>query len=374
MIGSRGAVGRGTVDGGSGETAVKKSVQLIVAVVILAVLAAFMCTYSVRFTERAVVTTLGKATEGSVKVKPGLYLKAPPPFQSVTKYDSRVRIFTLKVETQQTADSRQIAVETFCTWRVADPLKFFQNFSGQRERSEEHYARAESVLKANLRAAVGVVSTYTMEDLFTADSGKSKLPELEAKMLAALRDARDGATTATGTGRLADYGIEAVDVGLTRILLPEEVTKAVFDRMKSGRERIARETESRGQSEAQAIRDRADADAKRIRAFAEQFAQSIRDTGDREATQYLSQMNSNPELAIFLEKVRFLREIQPRTATLVFSTDMPGIDLLSPDSLNLGPNSPAWLQELLRNRGGARNGAVQPNGAADIQPANGGRS
>jgi membrane protease subunit HflC len=352
-------------------------VQLIVAVVILVVLGAFMCTYSVRFTERAVVTTLGKATEGSVKVQPGLYLKAPPPFQSVTKYDSRVRVFTLKVETQQTMDNRQVAVETFCTWRVADPLKFFQNFSGGRERSEEHYARAESVLKANLRAAVGAVSTYTMEDLFTADSGKSKLPVLEGQMLAALRDAgQAGTATAPGTGRLADYGIEAVDVGLTRILLPEEVTKAVFDRMKSGRERIARETESRGQSEAQAIRDRADSDAKRIRAFAEQFAQSIRDMGDREATQYLAQMNANQELAVFLEKVKFLREVQPRTATLVFSTNMPGVDLLSPDTLNAGGAGGAWIGELMKSRTSPspRAGGVMPNGAADIQtPAAGGR-
>lgn len=347
----------------------KKSVQLIVAVVILVVLAAFMCTYSVRFTERAVVTTLGKATEGSVKKEPGLYLKAPPPFQSVTKYDSRVRIFSLKVETQQTADSRQVAVETFCTWRVADPLKFFQNFSGGRERSEEHYARAEGVLKANLRAAVGVVSTYTMEDLFTSDGAASKLPALEAKMLAALRDTKGGDAAAAGVGRLADYGIEAVDVGLTRILLPEEVTKAVFDRMRSGRERIARETESRGQSEAQAIRDRAESDAKRIKAFAEQFAQSIRDMGDREATQYLSQMNVNPELAVFLEKVKFLRDVQPRTATLVFSTNMPGVDLLSPDTLSAGGAGNAWLQELMKSRtgGAGRTGAVMPNGAADLQ-------
>ncbi len=351
----------------------KKSVQLIVAVVILVVLAAFMCTYSVRFTERAVVTTLGKATKDSVKVEPGLYLKAPPPFQSVTKYDSRVRIFTLKVETQQTADSRQVAVEAFCTWRVADPLKFFQNFSGSRERSEEHYARAESVLKANLRSAVGVVSTYSMEDLFTADAGKSKLPALEAQMLAALQDAKGNTGGAAGTGRLADYGIEAVDVGLTRILLPEEVTKAVFDRMKSGRERIARETESRGQSEAQAIRDRANADSKRIKAFADGFAQSIRDQGDREATQYLAKMNENQELAVFLEKVKFLREVQPRTATLIFSTNMPGMDLLSPDTLNVGGSGGAWLNDLLKSRPSGRTGSVTPNGAADIQtPGNAG--
>ena len=180
-----------------------------------------------------------------------------------------------------------------------------------------------------------------------------------------MTSSRDSVRLPAGAGRLADYGIEAVDVGLTRILLPEEVTKAVFDRMKSSRERLAREIESEGQSQAQSIRVRAESDAKRIRAFADQFAQSIRDSGDREATAFLAQMNTNPELAVFLEKVRFIREVQPRTATLIFSTEMPGVDLLSPDSLNAGRASSHWLDDLMKSRAAA----PAPSGGTGTQPS-----
>jgi membrane protease subunit HflC len=358
-------------------TAVQKFVRFIVAGLIILVLLAFMCTYTVRFTERAVLTTFGKAGADDVVVEPGLKFKWPPPVQSVTKYESRVRLLTLKVETQQTGDNRQVAVETFCTWRVSDPLLFFQTFATRGERAEEHYRKAEDALRANLRAAAGVVSQYTMEDLFTTTAGASKLPELEAKMLGVFRDARQSPSGGQQqVRRLADYGIEAVDVGLTRILLPEEVTKAVFDRMKSSRDRLAKEIESQGQSRAQSIRERAQADATRIRSFAESLAAETRRAGDVEASEYFEQMSENAELAVFMEKIRFLEDIRPRTATLVFSTQMPGLDLLSPGAVQgLRPGQfpgTSWLSDSM-NSGARRGEGVQPNGAADVRDAQGGR-
>lgn len=311
-------------------SAVQRALRFFLAILVVGVLLAFMVAYNVRFTEAAVLTTFGKATQGDVKTESGLYFKWPYPIQSVMKYDVRTRLVTLRVETQQTADNRQVAVETFCTWRVSDPLKFFQTFSNAGERADEHYKRAEEALKANLRAAAGVVSNYTMEDLFTTETGKSKLPELEQRMLQAFRQ---GADTQQLGGKLDDYGIAAVDVGLTRVLLPEEVTKAVFDRMRSSRNRLAKEIETQGQSQAQAIRDRAKADADKITAFADRLAQDIRTRGDEEAAPFLAQMNKNPELAVFLSNMEFIRQIQPRTTTLVLPTTMPGMQLLMPDAL-----------------------------------------
>lgn len=302
--------------------------RILMAGVVIAVLVSFTVAFTVNHTEAAVVTTFGKAREGDVKRDPGLFFKWPFPIQSVTKYDTRVRILSLRVETQATKDNRQVAVEAFCTWRVSDPLKFFQTFSNAGERPEEHFLRAEEALKANLRAAAGVVSNYTMEELFSTGGGTSKLPELEQRMLAAFREASDREGS-----RLEDYGIEAVDVGMTRILLPQEVTKAIFDRMKSSRMRLAREIESQGQAQAQAIRDRATADAAKITAFAERLAQDIRTRGDREAAPFLKQMDANPQLAVFLQNMDFIRQMNPRTTTLVLPTSMPGLGLVMPDAL-----------------------------------------
>jgi membrane protease subunit HflC len=145
-------------------------------------------------------------------------------------------------------------------------------------------------------------------------------------MFAAFVDKRDQQNS-----RLSDYGIEAVSVGMTRILLPQEVTKAVFDRMRAGRERLAREIESQGQSQAQAIRDKASSDARRITAFAEALAQNIRTQGDLEARPFLAQMNDNPELAVFMQNMEFIRKMPARTATLILPSTLPGFDALMPD-------------------------------------------
>jgi membrane protease subunit HflC len=307
---------------------VKTALRVLIAGLVVLVLVAYMCTFTVRYTESAVRTTFGSASEQSVKTEPGLYFKAPWPVQNVTTYDTRVRLLDLKVETQQTRDNRTIAVEAFCTWRVSNPLRFFQKFSSAGERSEEHYARAEEALRASLRGAAAEISNYSMDELFTTTQGSSKLPELEAKMLAAFMDKRDQADS-----RLGDYGIEAVSVGITRIQLPQEVSKAVFDRMRAGRERLAREIESQGQSQAQAIRDKASADARRITAFAEALAQNIRTQGDLEARPFLAQMNDNPELAVFMQNMEFIRKLPARTATLVLPSSLPGFDALMPDYL-----------------------------------------
>ncbi|MCX5691298.1 MAG: protease modulator HflC [Planctomycetota bacterium] len=307
----------------------RKTLIYLVTSVFLVALLAFACTFTVRFTEAAVVTTLGKADENDVIKSPGLRFKVPY-FQSVTKYDTRVRVLSTRLETLNTADNRQVVIETFCTWRVSDPLKFFQRFSNAGSTAEEHYKAAEGSLKGNIRAAGALVSRYRIDQLFTATSGASATPlnELEENMKKAFESSNDS----TGL-KLDDYGIAAVDVGITRIVLPEETTKAVFERMKVTREGIAKATESEGNSRAQSLRAEAESQARKISDFAERLAQEIRNRGDLEAAPYFAQMNTNPDLAVFIENMDFIRQTFGKRTTLVLSGSMPGVNLLFPNAL-----------------------------------------
>ncbi len=312
----------------------RKLLVVILAVIFGLALLSFNFVYTVRYNERAVKTWFGSADQDSVKTEPGLYFKLIYPFHSVTKYDTRVRVLNLKLETQQTADNRQVIVEAFCAWRVDDPLRFFQRFSNAGERAEDHYAKAEEALRANLRSVIALVSRYRLDELFSvggsAGASASKLAELEQRMLAAFRAAADEQTGL----QLADYGVQAVDLGITRILLPEEVTKAVFERMQKARDTLVQETQSQGDARAQAIRAKAEADARRITAFAERLAQNIRVRGDQEAVPYIEQMNSNPQLAVFLENIEFMRDAMAKRTTLVLSGSMPGMSLFDPNALD----------------------------------------
>lgn len=300
--------------------------RILIIGIIVVVVVSFMTTYTVRFTETAVVTTFGRADETTVRTEPGLKFRLPF-IQGVTKYDNRARYIESRPETQQTADDSQIIVTSYLTWRVSDPLVFYQRFRGAGDRSADHYRAAESILQSRLRSATGVISRYRMNEILASRPENSRLAQLETELLEALE--RDDET---GAG-LARYGIEPVSVGLTRIKLPEGTTQEVFASMSSTRERIANETLSRGNARAEAIRASAEADARRLTAFAERLAQQIRQQGDIEAAEYLARMNVEPHLAMFLKNIDFIREVYGKQTTLVLSTQMPGFELFQPDVL-----------------------------------------
>lgn len=306
----------------------RRTLIILLSIVFVVMLLGYTATFSVRFTESAVLTTFGRATEADIKQNAGLYFKWPYPIQSVTTYDTRARVAQGKLEQQQTADDQAITVESFATWRVADPLKFFQRFSNTGMRASEHFAAAKQVIEANLRASSAMVSRYRMSDLFNATPGASKLSELESRMLQALQ-AKDQSGSS-----LADYGVEVTSVGISRIVLPESVTTAVFEAMKQRRLTLAKRTESEGEAEAATIRQNGETQASRIRTFADTRAKELMTQGDLESAPFLKQMGQHPDLAVFLENMAFVRSAMAKRATLVLSSSMPGISVFFPDALS----------------------------------------
>jgi membrane protease subunit HflC len=305
-----------------------KSMTILVAVLFLFILLAFSATFTVRFTEIAVKTTFGSANDDSIVAEPGLKWKLPYPFQSVTKYDKRTRIVQTRSETVQTADDFQIIVESFLFYKVSDPLKFFRSFSNAGDRAQEHYAKAENdVLRDLLRSALGEISKYRMEDLFTSEQGASVIPALEQSVFALLVEGGSGGQP------LSDYGIEISNVGINRIVLPEETTGAVIDRMGANRDRLAERYESEGRSKARLINAEVNSQADRIRAFAQRRADEILAKGEEEAAPYLAQQNINPDLAVFIQNIKLMREAMSKKFTLIFSTSDYGMQLFDPEVL-----------------------------------------
>ncbi|MCC6661696.1 MAG: hypothetical protein IT437_12510 [Phycisphaerales bacterium] len=291
---------------------------IAVAVVFGLALLSMTATYTIRFTEAGVLTTFGKADpESSVKREPGLYFKWPEPIQSITTYDTRARFLQQPLEQHQTLDDRQLVIEPYCTWRVSDPLKFFQRFSGAGDRAGQHYDEAARLIGTTLRSAMSETSRFRITELFPSGSTPSKIPDLEKRVLAVVQAAG-----------LANSGVEVVDLGITRINFPEATTKEVMESMKAGRDALVQELKARGESEAQQITSAAEANASKIEAFARTHAAEIRQKGDLEAAQYIKQMSENPELAVFLKNIEFIRETLANRMTLFFSTNMPGFQLM----------------------------------------------
>lgn len=320
---------------------------LLAAIVVLFLLA-YTSTYTIRFTEAGVKTTLGKADAGSVKSTPGLGFKLPSPVETVTTYDIRPRISQVKLETQQTKDSRQIVVESYCVWKVTDPLKFFQRFNSAGSRTADQFKLADETVKSNLRSAMGAVSRYEMGELFSGDPKADGLGQLEKDILRALKTSG----TAAGEITLATMGLEVMDVGISQVSLPQETTNKVFERMAAVQERKAKEISAQADSRATSIRTRAEQDARRIEAFAKQLAAEIMRKGDEEAKPFYDQMKSNPRLAQFLIECQMLKEVYGKQETqLVIPVNFPGLRLLKPDAVN----------DVLKN------GQIQPPSAGGVK-------
>lgn len=314
----------------------RKTFLYLIALVIVAGFLLYMTTYTVRFTDAAVVSTFGRVSETGVVREPGMKFKWPAPIQSVTLYDTRARFMSTQSETQQTADDRQIVVESFLTWRVSDPLTFNMRFNRSGSAASDHYRSAEKLLADLLRSAMSEVSKYRLGELFTPKLGDSKLPALEQDVMARMKRG----STAPGGGGGADaaesveaYGVEVMMVGIKKVVLPEATTNQVFERMRTTMQTLASRAESEGKAIATQIVSAAESDAKRIRAFAQLKADTIKNQGDLEAEKWLRAQAEDPELAEFLKKIEFVREGFGKKVMLVLPTSTFGIDLFDPASL-----------------------------------------
>lgn len=302
------------------------SLVFVFAAVIILGFLTFMLTYTVRFTEVAVVTTFGSAGEDDVIRDAGMKWRMPYPINKVTKYDTRARLIQTSSETQQTADNLQVVAGVFAAWRVSDPLRFFQRFGVAGSDARDHYRAAERTIEQLLRSAMSEISAYRFDELFTTSG--SKLEQFETAVLNRLRSADE-----PGRGLAEYYGIDATSVGVNRLVLPSETTEAVFARMKAQRVRLASVARSQGEAAALTIINDAYSASDRIRAFAQQRAEQIRVQGELEAARYYEQLNQEKDLAIFIDQLDFMKSLYGKRSTLVLSTDQMGLSIFSPDAL-----------------------------------------
>lgn len=304
----------------------KSSLSVVIGIFVVVVLATYMFTFTVRYDEVAILTTFNRADEprfddqggllspGSVRSEPRLYFRLPWPIQQVTVYPTRLQLLEDQLEEQQTADANSLIVKTYLAWTIEDPLAFFRRL--------QTIGEAQQQLHALLRDTKAVISRYDFTELANTDASRLKLRQVEQEMLEQVR----GRLAATG------YGIRVEQVGIRQLVLPERVTDAVFERMKSTRQRMAERARSEGAAQAAAIRSEAESASKRILAFAEQRALELRAEGDSRAAQYYDVFNQDQDLAAFLRRLETLKAAVPG-ATIVMPADQ-----ISPDGGLMRPN------------------------------------
>lgn len=288
-----------------------KNVAIVIFIAFIVItLSLYLISFQVRDTESCLVTTFGKPTRSLVE--PGVHFKWPFPIQQVYKFDSRMRVFAPQVEETPTAGGEPIIVNTYVVWKIADPLEFF-NAVKTVKRAEDDLLRSRIRNTQN-----NVIGRHYFSEFVNSDPEKVMFKEIEAEMLADLRQAVAD----------ADYGIEIKALGIKQLKVSEEVSKEVFERMKAERNRRAEAIISQGTVEANKIRTDAERKSKELIAAAEARAKIIRGKGDAEAASHYKKLEDDPELAMLLANLESLEKMMGDRATFVVPTDKEPFTLL----------------------------------------------
>ncbi len=261
-----------------------KSAMFSMILVLLVVLAGFSSLYLVDEREVAIKLQFGEVVQ--TDIKPGLHVKIPF-VQAVKKFDARIMTLDSRPERFLTLGKRFVIVDSFVKWRIVDVKTYYKATAGNRW-------QATTLLSNSINK--GLRDEFASRSLTEVVSG-----ERDALMTALTKSLND--QTVTG------FGIEVVDVRVKSIDLPEDLSKDVYRRMATEREREARETRSQGKELAEGIRADADRQKIVIEANAYKEAEQIRGDGDALAAKlYADAFNKNPEFYRFTRSLQAYRE------------------------------------------------------------------
>jgi modulator of FtsH protease HflC len=205
-------------------------------------------------TNSALVFQFGRVSRPPI-TQPGLYFKVPF-IENVTFIDNRVLDNDLSPQEVLASDQKNLVVDAFTRYRITDPLKFYQSLNNVRAANQT----LERIINARMRSVLAGASTT---QIINTD---------RARLMDRIQDDVNRETQS--------LGITVVDVRLSRVELPRETSQAVFQRMKTDREREAAELRAQGAEAAQTIRARSDRDVQIIIGEANKKSEEFRGEGD----------------------------------------------------------------------------------------------
>jgi len=271
---------------------------IFIVVVAVVLLLAFDGVYEVKQTERAVLLRFGAVQRADVQ--PGLHFKWPIA-ESVKTTDARVLTLDSQAERYYTLEKKPLIVDSFVKWRVADVATFYTATSFDERQAERLLSeRANEGLRNQ-------ISRRTMHEVISG-ARDELMKELTETLDHYMR---------------RDVGVEVIDVRVKKIDLPPEVSTAVYDRMNSERQILARQFRATGREQSLEIRGDADRQVVVIAADAYRKAEETRGEGDaKSAAIYAAAFNQDPDFYRFYRSINaYVNVFEDKSDLLVIDPD-----------------------------------------------------
>ena len=284
-------------------------IGLIVSSLLVLLVLASSTLFVVDQRQFGVVYALGQIKE--VITEPGLNWKLPPPFQNVSYIDKRLlTLDSTDAEPMLTAEKQRVVIDWYVRWRISEPSEYIRNV-GLNEG-----AGASQLNRVVRNAFQEEINKRTVKELLSLKR-EALMADVKAEVLAKVRGAKP-------------WGVDVVDVRITRVDYVEAITESVYRRMEAERKRVANELRSTGAAEGEKIR--ADADRQREVTIANAYrdAQKIKGEGDAEAARiYADAFNRDPQFA------QFYRSLEAYKSSFAAKSDVMVVDPSSSEFFKL---------------------------------------
>ena len=268
------------------------------ALVLLALLSSMLFVVDQR--QFGVVYALGQIKE--VITEPGLNFKLPPPFQNVSYIDKRLlTLDSTDTEPMLTAEKQRVVIDWYVRWRITDPSQYIRNVG------LDEAAGANQLNRVVRNAFQEEVNRFTVRELLSSKR-EQLMADVKQEVLGVVKGAKP-------------WGVDIVDVRITRADYVEAITESVYRRMEAERKRVANELRSTGAADGEKIR--ADADRQREITIANAYrdAQKTKGEGDALAAAiYGEAFGRDPQFA------QFYRSLEAYRATFNKKSDVMVLD------------------------------------------------
>jgi membrane protease subunit HflC len=284
-------------------------------------------------TEQVIVTQFGKPIGGPT-TEPGLHLKLPL-IQEVNRIDKRFLEWDGSPVAIPTRDKTYIHVDTYARWRIADPTTYFVRLRDERSAQ----SRLEDILGSETRNSI---AKHDLIEIVRTDKDRKPLKDETLKIgmgsigvlppIAFGRSKVENEIQKAAAVKLAEFGVELLDLRLRRVNYNPDVLDRIYQRMISERRQIAQRFRSEGEGEAARIAGQKERDLNEIQSTAYRKVQEIRGEADAKATEiYARAYTQNPQAAefyAFLKSMETYRKVLTKESTLILSTDSDLFGLL----------------------------------------------
>jgi modulator of FtsH protease HflC len=247
-----------------------------------------------------VVFQLGEIKK--VVTEPGLDWKIPL-VQNVSYIDKR--LLTLEssdTEPTLTAEKQRVVIDWYVRWRISEPQQYIRN--------------------VGLNESAGALQlNRVVRNSFQQEINKRTLNELLSTRREQLMEDVKREVLRAVSGAEKPWGMDVVDVRITRVDYAESITASVYQRMETERKRVANELRSTGFAEGEKIRADADRQREVILADAYKQAQAVKGEGDAKAAGlYGEAFGKDPSFA------QFYRSLEAYKSSFTSKSDVMVLD------------------------------------------------